>query len=236
MKPYYEQDGITIYHGDNGAILRSLSEQSIDAVITDPPYGIKQAGWDQYVPLDWFGECLRLLKASGAAYVFGDSLTLSELQSVWAMRGVKWAGRISWCYEEGPRHSAAWVSKHEDCLFWKAKHHKLSVPREPSKYNDPRWGKGRYVSDVWRVGRVLGNYAERVDHPTQKPLNLLRLPIAASSNKGDILLDPFAGSGSTLVAALVEGRKAIGIELEEKYCEIAAKRLSQSALPMEFTA
>jgi DNA modification methylase len=111
----------------------------------------------------------------------------------------------------------------------------MTVPREASKYNDPRWGEGRYVSDVWRVGRVLGNHSERVGHETQKPLELLRLPIEASSATNGLVLDPVSGSGSTLVAAMRHRRVAVGVEREERYCEIAAKRLEQEVLPLEAT-
>jgi DNA modification methylase len=102
LKPYYERGGLVIYHGDCRAVMPSLPADSVDLVLADPPYGIKQADWDAYVPLDWFGDALRLLRQSGAAYVFGDSVKLAELQAIWQMRGVQWAGRIAWCYEEGP--------------------------------------------------------------------------------------------------------------------------------------
>jgi len=228
MTPYYEQDGCTIYLGDCREILPTLPK--VDLVLTDPPYGIGKASWDKWVRLEWFGDVS--IKPSGAAYVFGDALTLSRFQVYWEDKGITWKCRAAWCYESGPRSASCWVSKHEDCLIFNGPSHSQLTPQEVSIHKDKRWGDMRYMGNVWKFTRILGNDSEREEHPTQKPEDLVSLLVNAASLRGDTILDPFMGSGTTLVAAKRLGRKAIGIELEEKYCEIAARRLQQGALDL----
>ncbi len=229
--PYYEEPGIQIFCGDCREILPELGK--VDLCLTDPPYGIGQAAWDALMPVEWFGDALALLVSTGAAYVFGNSLKLSVFQVHWEGRGVIWKARAVWYYEDGPRHSATWSSKHEDCLVYHCAQHKQMTPSEPSIHRDKRWGNDRMIGDVWPCARVLGNYGERVDHPTQKPLALMAMIVKAASSDSDTILDPFMGSGTTLRAAKDLGRKAIGIEIEERYCEIAVKRLQQEVLPFK---
>jgi|SRR5690625_2734748 len=212
--------------GDCLEVLPTLGP--VDAVVTDPPYGIGIASWDHALLLDWFGEALSHLGGCGAAYVFGDSLTLSRFQTYWEDRGVNWSARIVWTYEDGPRNSKAWTSKHEDCLFYAGPDHKLVTPKEPSIHKDPRWGDDRLVGDVWKCPRVLGNYSERSGHKTQKPLALMELPIRASTKDGQTILDPFMGSGTTGVACVNLGRKFIGIEIDETYFDIACRRIEEA--------
>lgn len=215
-----------LYLGDCRDVLPTLGK--VDAVITDPPYGIGKAAWDGELPLDWFGEAVALIKPTGAAYVFGDVLTLSRFQVHWEQRGIEWKARIAWVYEDGPRNSAAWTRKHEDCLYWAGPEHQLKTPREKSIHCDPRWGDDRLVGDVWKRARVLGNYGEREDHPTQKPLELMLLPVEASVRSGGLALDPFMGSGSTGVAAVQLERNFIGIEKDPRYFDIACDRIDKA--------
>lgn len=231
MRPYYQHGGITIYHGDCMEVLPLLidveGKNSVDCVITDPPYGIGQADWDKAVPMEWFGLAQPLISHRGSAYIFGNPITLSRFQVCWEQQGVKWSARTTWVYESGGRHRNSWTCKHEDCLFFKMSDHELEIPSEPSKCKDKRWGDDRIMGDVWSIPRIMANFGERVDHPTQKPLELMHIPIRASTTRGALILDPFMGSGTTLRAAKDLHRKAIGIELEERYCELAARRMSQ---------
>jgi DNA modification methylase len=222
----------TLYLGDCRGILPTLPK--VDAVVTDPPYGIGKGEWDREVPLDWFGLAQSLLKPSSAAYVFGDPVTLSRFQVHWEERGVEWKSRIVWVYEDGPRNAQAWTRKHEDCLYWAGPEHKLVTPREKSIHCDPRWGDDRLVGDVWKRARVLGNYAERTEHPTQKPIELMALPIEASVPKNGTALDCFMGSGSTGVSCVALGRSFIGIERDPDYFEIACKRIEEAQRQGDF--
>jgi DNA modification methylase len=232
MKPYYEQDGITIYHGDCRDVLPSLRRESIDLVITDPPYGMKFQSNYRTMKLDAIHgddsteaaiEATRLaipmIRSGRHLYVFGrydfSGLPLCQgAELVWD-KGAISMGDLS----------LPWGSQHEYIQFLIAHD---SAPKVADR------GK---LSARLRQGTVLRIPRPQTgQHPTEKPVLLIRRLIESSSCIGDTVLDYFAGIGSTMVACRLEGRKAIGIELEEKYCEIAAKRLAQGALPMEFSA
>lgn len=219
----------TLYLGDCVAVMRSFPPCfRVSALITDPPYGIGKGDWDKEVPLEWFGLAQSFLPSTGAAYVFGDPVTLSGFQVHWEQRGVVWKSRIVWVYEDGPRNAQAWTRKHEDCLYWAGPEHQLKTPREKSIHADPRWGDDRLVGDVWKRARVLGNYDERTDHPTQKPVELMNLPIQASVPADGVVLDPFLGSGSTGVAAVKLGRRFVGIERDPAYFALACTRIEEA--------
>jgi site-specific DNA-methyltransferase (adenine-specific) len=204
MKPYYDYAGITIYHGDCREILPGLKA---DLVITDPPYGMN------------FRSCYRIVKHDAIAG--DDTLPIDAINE--AIAAADGAAYIFCRWDNltdmpKPRSVIAWVKnnwsmgdlKHEHGRQWEAC---CFYPRATHEF-------------IKRIPDVI--FEERTGndlHPTQKPENLIRVLIQA--NVGNTILDPFMGSGTTLVAAKNLGRKAIGIEIEEKYCEIAAKRLSQ---------
>jgi DNA modification methylase len=232
MTPYYEQSGITIYHGD----CRDLLSQVVDAnlLVTDPPYrsldidvirgtttrlvsGTNRRGGDR-IGTDWFvtlrddelAEVMRTavtaLPADGAAYVFGDVKT-GLLLFPWLQPAnvLVWdKGRIGMGY--------SWRRSHEWIAY---------CPR--SKHQLRRADRG---------DMLLYAPVQQKLHPTEKPTALIGALIENSSDAGAVVLDPFCGVGSTLVAAKDLSRRAIGIELDERYCEIAAKRLSQEVLPL----
>lgn len=218
-----------VIQGDCLKIMKDIPDNSIDLVLTDPPYGINQADWDKYLPIKWVDDIIRILKDSGAFYIFGDSLTLSKLQIAWEEK-LKWKGRATWIYEDGPRNSKNWTSKHEDCLYYFGEKHQSNIPQEKSKYQDKRWGDYRYIGNVWQFDRILGNNDNRFEHPTQKPIKLIEMLVKASSKENDLILDPFLGSGTTAVACQNLKRRFIGIEISKEYCEIARQRLRQKTL------
>ncbi len=214
MKPYYEHGGITIYHGDCREIITNIGK--CDLVVTDPPYGMefqsnhriqkhmKIQGDDRF-PLELMYQIK--LQSEYATYMFCRWDNLPEIMSFDKPKSVLAWIKNNWSMGDlEHEHGRQW----EAICFW---------PREKHKFI-------KRIPDVINADRT-GNF----DHPTQKPSGLIRLIIEA--NEGDIILDPFCGSGSTLEAARDSGRKAIGIEIEEKYCEIAAKRLQQEVFNFE---
>lgn len=226
MKPYYEDGNATLYLGDAREVLPALTAGSSDLLLTDPPYDIgfksnrgqhdRIAGDDGTLDIRAvLAAACRVLRRSRHAYVFGPSSVLPEMltagvELVWD-KGIVGMGDLS----------VPWGRSHEPISF---------ALHQPSKANREQ-GFGRLTArirqgTVLRVDRTHGASSKR--HPTEKPVLLLRQLIESSSVMGDMVLDPFAGVGSTLVAATLEGRRSVGIEIEERYCEIAAKRLSTS--------
>ena len=217
-KPYYQDHACTIYHGDAVSLLAAMPEETAHCVITDPPYGTKKNlrdGWmagefSNVMPLV-LPELYRVGTEDGALYCFTSWTMLAD----WCLRispYYRQFGLIAW--DKG-RHSGRW-SAYSWQFHWEAIYYGLKGPRTIKDYQP----------DVLRVPKDKGSA------PMQKPVSLLRRLITASTVPGETVIDPFLGTGSSLVAARETGRKAIGIEIDERYCELAAKRL-QEVLPLE---
>lgn len=225
MKPYYERNGITIYHADCRDVLPTLDTDSAALTLTDPPYGIGRIEWDdsaEKVALaEWASDWLRISPHAMFTWIARDvhNLGMMLAGSAQIYRVLVWHKPM---VLNGGRANFTW--HWEPVVF---------IGRSGTKAP----GKPYYRPDV-----IVANppafkvNPENVAHNSQKPLALLRHLIEPITNHGDVVLDPFAGSGSTLVAAKHLGRRAIGVEIEERYCEIAAKRLSQDVLPLFATA
>lgn len=211
MTPYYEQDGITIYHGD----CREWSGAA-DFVLSDPPYGIgwkprvnhQDQAWRDDEPFNP-GPWLRV----GTEHVF-------------------WGGNY---FAQSLPHSADWLTWIKRPIDFDFSGDRRSYSTTELAWTDLGC-RARFMCLVWDGGMRGGMPENRAfSHPAQKPTELMLWCLSFSQTTGTVV-DPFMGSGTTLVAAKRLGRKAIGIELEEKYCEIAAKRLQQGALPLEIGA
>ena len=206
MKPYYDRKGITIYHGDCREVMPTLPK--VDLVLTDPPYGIGPV---------WNG-------GKGHGWSRTDSQKGERI--LWD-RSVVELDVIRLATDKAP------VS-----IVWGGNHYALSPSRCWLIWNKPERGFTLAEAELaWtnadNVTRVFD--CHRSDsgrqHPTQKPVALMAWCLSLSwSKECGTILDPFMGSGTTLRAAKDLGRKAIGIEIEEKYCEIAAKRMGQEML------
>jgi len=207
MKPYYEHNGITIYHGDCREVLPTLDP--VDLILTDPPYGVNVAEWDAEVPYPILP--LLLSKCSGPVLWFGSASRLAEdLAS----------------FSPTPDRTLIWAPKFRLGKIAKSgiayRYHPIHTWRIAERNDGPVWD-------------VLDDSTEGHQwwfHPGTKPLSLMQ-KLVGFAKSGTTILDPFLGSGTTLVAAKLLGRKAIGIEIEERYCGIAAKRLQQEVLLQE---
>jgi len=215
MKPYYEHAGITIYHGDCRDILPTLPK--FDLVLTDPPYGIalanhaagKQRSFrDWSIQNDHSSECGEFVLAELNRY---PTLAFASPMRPWS--GI-WRQHLVW--DKGP--NGGFGGDPERCWM-------LSWELIQVRNNGPLNGKRE--SSIIRIPPIQSEYK---DHPTPKPEALMRYLVAKTTSEGNVIFDPFMGSGTTLVAAKNLNRRAIGIEIEERYCEIAAKRLSQEVL------
>jgi site-specific DNA-methyltransferase (adenine-specific) len=226
MKPYYEHAGITIYHGDCRDVLPQIEA---DVLISDPPYGVnlghhaaatETRGWlakGAYESYDDTPENFRVvvvpaiftaLSRVKRGLVFTTGTGLRELPAYDAVGGVFLpAGMGRTCWG---------FQNHSFCALY-------GVAPELQKGAKP-------------TGITSTEIADKVAHPCPKPYGWMTWAVQLASLHGETVLDPFAGSGTTLEAAKNLGRKAIGIEIEERYCEIAAKRLQQEVLPLEMGA
>ena len=210
MKPYYDQDGITIYHGDCREILPGLA---FDVVVTDPPYGVAH-------PTDYLsrgrsnlGVCKDYAPVYEDDKPFDPSPLLAHPCILWG--GNHYASRLP--------DSSGW-------LVWD----KERPPELDQSTVELAWSncvKGaRIYHHLWH-GMMRASERGESYHPTQKPVALYRWCLSLRGVPDGVVCDPYTGSGPCLVAAKESGRKAIGIEIEERYCEIAAKRLAQGVLP-----
>ncbi len=207
IKPYYVDDACCIIHGDCREILPTLPK--VDLVLTDPPYGIASI---------WKGG--------------------SERHG-WAKANAEGVLRNQWDVSAPDATALALViSKGENVVIWGGNYFNLPPSRCWLVWNKPERGFSLAEAELaWTnrdaVVRVKDAPRSEPDrqHPTQKPLELMTWCVSFFPDATTIL-DPFMGSGTTLRAAKDLGRKAIGIELEERYCEIAAKRLAQEVLAL----
>ncbi len=241
MRPYYDEDGITIYCGDALSVIASIESESVGVVFTDPPYssGARNAakmrsrgsmrreegsfGSDDWIASDnltahgfamlvrLFGtESLRVVQRDGHLFSFMDWRQLPVLQ--------------------GAIESAGWSAR--ALLVWDKVHYGMGNGfRQQAEFilhASKGVGDNFLRHDLGTVFREK-RQSDTIGHPTVKPVGVVEQCLSAV---GGIVLDPFMGSGTTLVAAKALGRPAIGIEIEEKYCEIAAQRLSQEVLAL----
>ena len=216
MTPYYDDGQITIFHADCRDVLPTLEAGSVDLVLTDPPFGIslEEHGRNGY---DWTVVGDRD-QAVGAEIV----ALCRERWPVIAFASPKrpWPGhwRQHLVWDKGPAVGGGG----DPATCWKPTWELIQVAGT-GKLNGKR---DSAVLTYW-VGQADYHY-----HPCQKPISLLRYLIEKTTEPGQLVIDPFMGSGSTLRAAKDLGRRCIGIEIEERYCEISVKRLRQQVLPL----
>ena len=248
-EPYYQEDGIEIYHGDCRDILPQLPK--VDLVLTDPPYGHNNNNGDlashreaalgvgDYVPerdnrpiandgaeanelVRWFfGEAGRVLKPGCCCCCCcgggGGPDPQFARWSLWLDEAIPFKMCVVW--DKGPLGMGWHYRRDWECIL---------VAQKPGAACT--WNGGNETSNVIRdIPRII---PQRHDHPTPKPVKLMARFIHWHSNVGGVVLDPFMGSGTTLVAAKQLGRRAIGIEIEQKYCDIAIERLRQGVLKL----
>lgn len=254
MKPYYQHAGITIYHGD----CREIPSPSWDSLVTDPPYGLTAMAWDQVaVSYEMLGRFVdtgkrRIIFAvqpfAARLILLGDDFA-HEL--VWwkniaaGMSGARYPCRqheLIEVFGSGPYNPIMRKRTQQEmqrlarnsCAAYVGRVGKVQTWIKPIRQQRGRLAQS-FPGSVLAVDKLTNRDPRRSGHPSEKPVDLLMYLIATYSDEKQTIFDPFTGSGTTLVAAKRLGRSAIGIEIEEKYCEIAAKRLSQEVLQFEGT-
>jgi len=226
--------------------MKKITDNSMDLIITDPPYGIQKTSWDK-LSFDWIREVYRILKDGGSFYVFGSVWWYPLIHTKSIEAGFTPKNVICWFYGNS---SARLKDNYQMCyepigFFVKGKEpHTFNLDAVRVPYESTERLKHKIVKDgkVWKphpLGKRIGNVLrvsalagkrfenERTSHPTQKPLDLIKILIRASSKERDIVFDPFMGSGTTAVVCKQLNRKFIGFEINPDYCKIVEERLKK---------
>ena len=248
----HSNDTASIYHGDCLEALNSIPDGSIDLVFADPPYNIgKQFGdFKDSWPSDmdyanwcyqWLAVCINKLKPSGSLYVMTSTQAMPYLD-LWLRDKLTILSRIVWHYDSSGVQARKYFGSLYEPILFAVKDHKSYTFNAADIEVAARTGSVRKLIDyrkdipapynatkipgnTWYVPRVRYRMDEYENHPSQKPEALLERIIKASSNKGDLILDPFSGTFTTCAVAQRLGRRSIGIEMQEEYIKIGLRRL-----------
>lgn len=259
-KPYFKNKNFILYNDDCTELLDKIPKESIDTTITSPPYNIgkeyeKVKPVEEYVNWceSWIKQIYDVTKPTGnfllnVGYLeipnVGRNVPITYL--LWDKTPFYLIQELIWNYGAGVTCKKI-LSPRNEKILWYVKNKEdytfnLDPIRDPNvKYpNSKRHGKsrvnplGKNPSDVWQIAKVTSgknrSSKERTGHPAQFPNELIEKFVKGFSNPGDIILDPFIGSGTTAEMALMNNRKCVGIEIREDYCEIAVDRIKNSDL------
>jgi site-specific DNA-methyltransferase (adenine-specific) len=249
----------TLFGGDALPWLGTLISGSVDLVFADPPYNAGRESWDAFASTAdyltwsrrWIDEAARILKPTGSLYICGYSEMLADLKVAAAPRfhSSRW---LVWHYRNRANLGRDWGRSHESIIHLRKNEFALNLDEARVPYNShtlrypshpqadsSRFGRSRYVwrpnplgakpRDVIEIPTLTNGMSEKTPHPTQKPLELVRQLVAAASRPGDLVVDPFAGSGTTLVACEAIGRRWLGCEVDPAYVALIVARLGRGA-------
>ncbi len=248
----YTSNSATIYQGDCLEVLRAIDNESVDLIFADPPYNIgKKFGefkdaWPSDIKYaewcyQWLGLCIQKLKPTGSLYVMTSTQAMPYID-LWLRERLTIMSRVMWHYDSsGVQAKKLFGSLYEPILFcvknprdyvFNASDIEVEAKtgakrklidyrkKEPTPYKSTK-----VPGNVWYFPRVRYRMSEYENHPTQKPEALLERIIRASTNKGDQVLDPFAGTFTTCAVAKKLGRFSIGIEMQLEYVKVGLRRL-----------
>ncbi len=240
----YGEPGAIVYRTDSMELMSLMPPASVDVIFADPPYRLSGGGvtvksgrlvpvdkgeWDRPMGLAkdhqfnvrWLGAARRVLKPGGTLWVTGTHHIIFSLGFALQSLGFRVINSLVWHKPDPPPNAlhTAFTHAHET-LIWASKGRGHTFNYNLLNTPNPR----TQMSSVWRIPAVSTTEKLHGYHPTQKPLRLVRRALVASTRQGDLVFDPFCGSGTTAVAAKELGRFFVGAELEEEFCELAERR------------
>lgn len=268
-KRFKESNTVTLYNGDCLNLLKKLPSESVDLIVTSPPYCIGKAYEDPHNDIQTFRkqhtkifkELYRVVKVGGSicwqtGYHISDKCVIPLdciVYDIFTSMSAKkehpftLRNRIIWTFGHGLNSTKRFSGRHETIL-WFTKGDQtifnLDGVRVPQKYPGKRSYRGPNkgqlsgnplgknpsdIWDIWDIPNVKAKHVEKTDHPCQFPVAIPRRLIKALTNPDALILDPFMGSGTTGVAALLEGRRFVGAELMKEYYDISVNRLKDTA-------
>lgn len=251
------EKSIVVYPGDCLALLKSIPDESLQLIITSPPYNIGKE-YEKKLHLELYlqqqaqviAECVRALSPQGSIcwqvgnYVDRGAIIPLDtvLYPIFSGLGLRMRNRIIWHFEHGLHCSRRFSGRYET-IIWFTKSDEyvfnLDAVRIPQKYpgkkhfKGPKAGHyscnplGKNPGDLWVIPNVKSNHVEKTDHPCQFPVELIERLVLSLTSENDWVLDPFLGTGTTIIAAVRHGRRGAGAETVPKYVQIARERIQQ---------
>jgi len=254
IKPYFQEDNFTLYHGDALNTLNQIENNKYDLIFVDPPYFLSNDGvtcasgkmvsvnkgeWDKSKGFSedtsfidsWLKACKRVLKENGSIWVTGTLHNIYKVGYLLEKNGFHIINDIIWFKPNAPPNlSCKYFTHSHEVVLW-ARKSKISQHtfyyEKMKKWNNPKdklKNTDKQMRSVWSIPLIPNREKKFGKHPTQKPLELLNRIISASSNEEDFILDPFAGSGTTGIVCDILNRKFNGIESNVEYLDLAIDR------------
>lgn len=248
-EPYYRDKQSALYLADTFEFLQNVKSESIDMIFADPPYFLSNGGiscqngkmvsvdkgnWDKISTLQkkyefnrlWIRECRRILKPNGTIWVSGTLHNIYVVGMALEEEEFKILNNITWQKKNPPPNlSCRYFTHSTETILWVRKNDKKA--KHIFNYNEmKKINGGTQMKDVWLLDSVKKEEKKYGKHPTQKPVSLLELIIRTSTNKKDIVLDPFCGSSTTGVACKMLGRYYIGVDKNKSFIKLSKERLS----------
>lgn len=249
---YYDnpQHSVRLLKGDCIEILNRAREHSVDMIFADPPYFLSNGGitchagkmvsvnkgkWDKSMGakenhefiLKWLETCQRVLKPNGTIWVSGTTHVIYSVGFAMQELGFKILNDIIWYKRNAPPNlSCRYFTHSTEVVLWAAKNNKSKHWFDYQLMK--KMNQGKQMRNVWEISSPSAQEKKFGKHPTQKPVDLLKRIILASTRERDLVIDPFCGSSTTGVAAILLNRNYVGIDMEEDYLQLSAKRLKEA--------
>ena len=256
MNPFFATGDAVIYNGDCLEVLLNIPENSIDMIFSDPPYLLSNGGitcqngkmvkvnkgkWDKSNGFEddavfhdsWIKACRRVLKPEGTIWISGTYHNIYQCGYLLQKNNFHILNDVAWFKPNAsPNLSCRFFTASHETIIWarkdkKAKHTFNYEAMKNGSFPEDKLKKEKtQMRSVWSISAPKNTEKEKGKHPTQKPFDLLKRIVLASTNENDTVLDPFCGSGTTGVVCKSFNRSFIGIEIDKNYCDLTVKRLS----------
>ncbi len=247
LKYYYENNNFKLIQGDSLSILKKIEPKSVDMIFADPPYflsgdgiscsagkmvSVKKGVWDEKIDIKekhkfnkkWIRLCKEILKDDGTIWISGTMHNIYSIGMALEEEGFKIINNITWRKLNPPPNISCRAFVHStETILWAKK----DIKNTKHKFNYKlmrEMNNNKQMKDVWETSLTKPSEKRCGKHPTQKPIALLEKIILSSTDEGDLILDPFNGSGTTGIVANKLNRKYIGIEKEKEYLDLTIRR------------